>query len=115
MSENKCYGNCKHFNDEDIEGFSYCEIEHGFKCCEIEHGFKCCDEVCVEHEAINNCWTEITPDNVEELYESKERVCVAFVCNGEVSYMCGQFGLTLSTMAKYGGYYYYVLPELKIE
>ena len=64
---------------------------------------------------IINGWTEITPDNVEELYESKERVCVAFVCNGEVSYMCGQFGITLSTIAKHGGYYYYVLPELKIE
>lgn len=106
MSNDKCCGNCKHFENEDIEGFSYCEIEHGFKCC---------DEVCVKHEAINNGWTEITPENVEELYESKERVCVAFVCNGEVSYMCGQFGMTLSTMAKYGGYYYYVLPELKIE
>ena len=29
MSENKYCGNCKHFKDEDIEGFSYCEIEHG--------------------------------------------------------------------------------------
>ena len=106
MSNDKCYGNCKHFKDEDIEGFSYCEIEHGFKCC---------DEVCVEHEAINNGWTEITPDNVKELCESKRRLCVAFVCNGEVSYTFVHSNITLSTMYKYGGYYYYVLPELKIE
>ena len=106
MSKSKCCGNCKHFKDEDIEGFSYCEIEHGFKYC---------DEVCVEHEAINNGWIEITPDNVKELCESKRRLCVAFVCNGEVSYTFVHSNITLSTMAKYGGYYYYVLPELKLE
>lgn len=106
MSNDKYCGNCKHFKNEDVEGFSYCEIEHGFKCC---------DEVCVKHEAINNGWTEITPDNVKELCESKRRLCVAFVCNGEVSYTFVHSNITLSTMDKYGGYYYYVLPELKIE
>ena len=106
MSNDKCCGNCKHFKDEDVNGEGFCEVKYEFE--------GCCHE-CDNHEFRNNGWTEITPDNVEELYESKERVCVAFVCNGEVSYMCGQFGLTLSTMAKYGGYYYYVLPELKID
>ena len=106
MSNDKCCGNCKHFKDEDVNGEGFCEVKYEFE--------GCCHE-CDNHEFRNNGWTEITPDNVEELYESKERVCVAFVCNGEVSYMCGQFGITLSTMAKYGGYYYYVLPELKIE
>ena len=103
MSENKCCGNCKHFKNEDADGWGTCEFQQ----------FTKCDDKCIYHSFSNNGWTEITPDNVDELYESKERVCVAFVCNGEVSYMFGQFGMTLSKMAKYGGYYYYVLPELK--
>lgn len=102
---NKCCGNCARSYAEDIDGYCVCGVD--------DH-FTSCDEVCDNHTLSINGWTEITPDNVEELYESKERVCVAFVCNGEVSYMCGQFGITLSTMAKHGGYYYYVLPELKI-
>ena len=106
MSENKCCGNCKHFKDEDVNGFGLCGKDGVITRCNTS---------CSDYSSKFNGWTEITPDNVEELYESKERVCVAFVCNGEVSYMCGQFGITLSTMAKYGGYYYYVLPELKIE
>ena len=106
MSNDKCCGNCKHFKDEDVEGWGWCSFNKTKTHC--AQSWDC-------HNNTFNGWTEITPNNVEELYESKERVCVAFVCNGEVSYMCGQFGLTLSTMAKYGGYYYYVLPELKIE
>lgn len=103
--KDKCCGNCRHFKDEDLDGFGFCDKIDSETHCALH--YDC-------HEDLNG-WTEITPDNVEELYESKERVCVAFVCNGEVSYMCGQFGITLSTMAKYGGYYYYVLPELKID
>ena len=103
--KDKCCGNCKHFKDEDLDGFGFCDKIDSETHCALH--YDC-------HEDLNG-WTEITPDNVEELYESKERVCVAFVCNGEVSYMCGQFGITLSTMAKHGGYYYYVLPELKID
>ena len=106
MSENKCCGNCKHFKNEDVEGWGWCSFNKTKTHC--AQSWDCYNDTF-------NGWIEITPDNVEELYESKERVCVAFVCNGEVSYMCGQFGLTLSTMAKYGGYYYYVLPELKID
>lgn len=106
MSKDLCCGNCKHFKNEDVEGWGWCSFNKTKTHC--AQSWDC-------HNNTFNGWTEITPDNVEELYESKERVCVAFVCNGEVSYMCGQFGLTLSTMAKYGGYYYYVLPELKID
>ena len=106
MSNDKYCGNCKHFQNEDVEGWGWCSLNKTKTHC--DQSWDC-------HNNTFNGWTEITPNNVEELYESKERVCVAFVCNGEVSYMCGQFGLTLSTMAKHGGYYYYVLPELKIE
>ena len=105
-TQNKYCGNCKHFKNEDVEGWGWCSLNKTKTHC--AQSWDC-------HNNTFNGWAEITPDNVEELYESKERVCVAFVCNGEVSYMCGQFGITLSTMAKYGGYYYYVLPELKIE
>ena len=107
MSENKYCGNCRYFTNEDANGYGWCS--------RFLTRTRCGSGICREYEMPNNGWTEITPDNVEELYESKERVCVAFMCNGEVSYMCGQFGMTLSTMAKYGGYYYYVLPELKLE
>ena len=106
MSNDKYCGNCKHFKNEDVEGWGWCSLNKTKTHC--DQSWDCYNDTF-------NGWIEITPDNVEELYESKERVCVAFVCNGEVSYMCGQFGLTLSTMAKYGGYYYYVIPELKIE
>ena len=106
MSKDLYCGNCKHFKDEDVEGWGWCSLNKTKTHC--AQSWDC-------HNNTFNGWTEITPDNVEELYESKQRVCVAFVCNGEVSYMCGQFGITLSTMAKYGGYYYYVLPELKID
>ena len=106
MSENKCCGNCKHFKDEDVEGWGWCSLNKTKTHC--AQSWDC-------HNDTFNGWTEITPDNVKELYKSKERMCVAFICNGEVSYMCGQFGLTLSTMAKHGGYYYHVLPELKFE
>ena len=106
MSNDKYCGNCKHFKNEDVEGWGWCSLNKTKTHC--DQSWDC-------HNNTFNGWTEITPDNVEELYESKERVCVAFVCNGEVSYTFVHSNITLSTMAKYGGYYYYVLPELKIE
>lgn len=106
-TENKCCGNCRNFSGEDIFGNGIC--------LHTDDELHYTNSICQYYEPNIEGWTEITPDNVEELYESKERVCVAFVCNGEVLYICGQFGITLSTMAKHGGYYYFVLPELKIE
>ena len=61
MSE-KCCGNCKHFKDEGIDGFGFCVA---FKC--IHHcagGGRCC-----AHQFNDNGWAEITPDNVDELYD----------------------------------------------
>lgn len=105
MSENKYCGNCKHFKDEDIEGFNYCEIEHGFKYC---------DEVCVEHEAINNGWTEITPDNVEDI-KKIDVGRLSYAYQSPKGWVLYQIRMSLDFMARKGGYYYYVLPELKIE
>ena len=59
-------------------------------------------------------WTEITPDNVEELYDKP--IAVAWKYEDKTYYsLAGDCTISLATMAKHGGYYYYVLPELKIE
>jgi hypothetical protein len=105
--EDKCCGNCKHFKNEDIEGFSYCEIEHGFKCC---------DEVCVEHEAINNGWTEITSDNVDDVYKLDISRLVIAVVDSHGSPQYAKYDImstSINEMAKIGGCFYYVLPELR--
>ena len=106
MSE-KCCGNCKHLKDEGIDGFGFCVVS---KC--IHHctgGGRC-----VAHQFNDNGWTEITPDNVDELYDKP--IAVAWKYEGKTYHsLAGDLAISLSTMAKYGGYYYYVLPELKID
>ena len=104
MSENKCCGNCKHFNNEDAEGWGTCKFSRLTKC----------DDKCIYHSFIKNGWTEITPDNVEELYDKP--IAVAWKYEDKTYYsLAGDCTISLATMAKYGGYYYYVLPELKID
>lgn len=106
MSENKCCGNCKHFNNEDVEGWGTCKFSRLTKC----------DDKCIYHSFINNGWTEITPDNVDEIDSDINYLVIATIEGGEV--VCNMYNdwyLGLSSMAKYGGYYYYVLPELKID
>ena len=107
MSENKCCGNCKHFKDEDAEGWGTCKFYRLTKC----------DDKCIYHSFINNGWTEITPDNEEEVYDTPpERLVIANIINGLVFYSSyNDMSMSIATMAKYGGYYYYVLPELNIE
>ena len=104
MSKDLCCGNCKHFKDEDAEGWGTCKFSRLTKC----------DDKCIYHSFINNGWTEITPDNVEELYDKP--IAVAWKYEGKTYYsLAGDCTISLATMAKYGGYYYYVLPELKID
>lgn len=104
MSENKCCGNCKHFKNENFEGFGLCNVGG----CSTK-----CDDMCDYHDLINNGWTEITPDNVEELYDKP--IAVAWKYEDKTYYsLAGDCTISLATMAKYGGYYYYVLPELKM-
>ena len=107
MSENKCCGNCKHFKDEDATGWGYCKLAGVVKCS--------CN--CDNHIPLNNGWTEITPDNVDEVYRFDQNRLVVQLNNGNypTTRMCRDFSSTLSTMAKMGGYYFYVLPELKKE
>ena len=108
MSETKSCGNCKHFKDEDADGKGYCENFHGI--------FRC-DEVCVDHDVIDNGWTEITPDNVDEVRETDVgRLMIAVITHGEPYYMeYREMFRELDEMAILGGYYFFILPELKVE
>ena len=72
-----------------------------------------------ENKCCGNCkhgWTEITPDNVEEI-KSIERNRVIICASNSIGYMYPSTLLSLAcsleSIADYGGYYY-VLPELKI-
>lgn len=105
MSENKCCGNCKHFNNEDVEGWGWCSLNKTKRHC--AQSWDC-------YNSTFNGWTEITPDNVEELYD--KHIAVAWKYEGKTYHsLAGDLAISLATMAKYGGYYYFVLPELKIE
>lgn len=108
MSETKSCGNCRYFKDEDADGKGYCENFHGI--------FRC-DEVCVDHDVIDNGWKEITPDNMDEVYcIPKDKVVIGWICNKEFrSCSLSCFWFTLKSIVKEGGFYYYVLPELKFE
>lgn len=102
---NKCCGNCKYFKDEDAEGYGGCEKLKQSSYCSFK---------CHHHEFENNGWTEITPDNVEELYDKP--IAVSWKYEDKTYYsLAGDCTISLATMAKYGGYYCNVLPELKIE
>ena len=104
-TQNKYCGNCKHFQNESATGNGWCNENDWISNV---------DKVCKCHEDIDNGWTEITPDNVEELYDKP--IAVAWKYEDKTYYsLAGDCALSLSTMAKYGGYYYMELPELKIE
>ena len=112
MSENKCCGNCKHFKDEDVNGEGFCTVKYSFESSIYE---------CGNHEFRNNGWTEITPDNVKELYKTLDRVTIAHIIPDTiikdvvVYEKPNELYRSLEIIAAIGGYYYYVLPELKIE
>jgi hypothetical protein len=108
MSTNRCCGNCKHFQNESATGNGWCNENDWISNV---------DKVCKCHEDIDNGWTEITPDNVEEVRKTDVgRLMIAVITHGEPYYMeYREMFSELTDMAKLGGYYYYVLPELKIE
>ena len=108
MSKDKCCGNCKHFKDEDASGKGWCKEQSWVTEC---------SKVCKCHEVDCSGWAEITPDNVDELYEIKEELLmISFKLGDTIHYQRkNRMAATLNTLAKSGGYYYYVLPELKIE
>lgn len=112
MSKDKYCGNCMHFKYEDVNGCGICDV-YGVKAETNESG-------CNAHTLLseyNNGWTEITPDNMEELYPVIDRVIVAYKLDKGLA---GYSSLTelykpLKDLALTGGYYYYVLPELNID
>ena len=105
MSENKCCGNCKNFRDEDVNGEGFCEVKYEFE--------GCCYE-CDNHEFRNNGWTEITPDNVEDI-KKIDVGRLSYAYQSPKGWVLYKIRMSLDFMARKGGYYYYVLPELKID
>ena len=103
----KYCGNCKRLANENLDGWGTCPLR----------GMTRCDDICNFHSFENNGWIEITQDNEEEVYNiPSERLVFANYINGTPFYTSFDYmTLTISTMAKFGGYYYYVLPELKFE
>ena len=111
MSENKCCGNCKHMENQDLGGFAWCERTTTETHCALS---------CDCYESMNG-WAEITPDNVKELYKTLNRVVIAHIIpdaiiKDVVAYeKPNELYRSLEIIAAIGGYYYYVLPELKID
>ena len=105
--KDKCCGNCKYFVNECADGWGTCEFHQVTKC----------DDKCGYHSFRNNGWTEITPDNVDEVdCIPNNKVVIGWICNKEFrSCSLSCFWFTLKSIAMQGGFYYYVLPELKIE
>ena len=106
MSE-KCCGNCKHFKNEDVSGKGWCEEQSWVTEC---------GKVCKCHEPDLNGWSEITPDNVDEVRKNKKNAVIMNPKEWNVPKIaCLITAENLSFYSRLGGYYYYVLPELKIE
>lgn len=115
MSENKCCGNCKFFTNEDLEGWGVCAAFL------TKFEAHCNHTSCPTYKPIErnfNGWTEITPDNVDEIKSVESNRVIICASNG-IGYMYPStllnLACSLESIADYGGYYYYVLPELKIE
>ena len=110
MSETKCCGNCKHFKDEGAEGKGICanpiEGRSFITFCTVS--------ACRVYESLNNGWTEITPDNVEDI-KKIDVGRLSFAYQSPKGWVLYQIRMSLDFMAKHGSYYYYVLPELRID
>ena len=104
MSENKCCGNCKHFKDEDAEGWGWCSFNKTK--CHCAQSWDC-------HNGTHNGWTEITQDNVDTIYD--EVLARVMVTDGKEIKPTLDWHLSMGTMAKYGGYWYYIVPEFRKE
>ena len=108
MSKTKYCGNCKHF-DNDVSGYGWCYKQSANAVCE---------GLCSMHEYGYNGWTEITNDNKHELTEGLfNRLVIGFIDKHGRMYTMTFLDcrLGIGEMANLGGFYYYVLPELKIE
>ena len=103
----KCCGNCKHSYAKDMDGYCACGVD--------DH-FTSCDEVCDRHILSINGWAEITPDNIDEIRKSKKKIVIMNPKEWDVPEMLYSIKAdSLVLYSEWGGYYYYILPELKIE
>ena len=106
---NECCGNCKHFKNKDTCGFGLCQKDGIIIRCHT---------ACGNYSSELNGWTEITPDNEHELTDELiSKAVIGWLDNYNRQHIVAfeDCVMGIGTMAKYGGYYYYVLPELKIE
>jgi len=107
MSKDKCCGNCMHFKDEDVSGKGWCEEQSWVTEC---------SKVCKCHEPDLNGWTEITPDNVDEVRNNEKNAVIMHPKEWNApEIVCFITAENLSFYSRWGGYYYYVLPKLKLE
>lgn len=107
--EGKCCDNCVRSRTNDMD--SLCV--RGYL-----HQLEVCDDVCNKNVMGINGWNEITPDNVDEVYTYNiYRIMIAVVdSKGNIHYTkYEEMSTNLNEMAKIGGCYYYVLPELRKE
>jgi hypothetical protein len=106
MDENRCCGNVDSSYAKDMDSFCVREFLHKFEVCyeDSDH-----------HTRIINGWTEITPDNVDEIDAiDPNRVVIATMIEGIVfSSVRADSDITLKSCSELGGYYFFILPELK--
>ena len=107
---NKCCKTCKNFKDEDADGYGWCELQQE----EVTGYFS---RPC--HEPLNNGWTKITQENKHLLtkeminkivlgwFNHKGEWCIARLSEVTIT--------AVNMMANRNTFYYFVLPELKIE
>ena len=101
-----CCGNCKHFKHEDLDGFGWCDKVDDETHCALY--YDC-------HEDLNG-WTEITPDNIDKIRKSKKNIVIMNPKEWDVPEMLYSIKAdSLVLYSEWGGYYYYILPDLKIE
>ena len=66
---------------------------------------------------MSEVWTKITSSKISEIDTlNPNRVVISWLdnLNRKQSVMLVDCRMAITTMVKFGGYYYYVLPELKI-
>lgn len=105
--EDECCGRCKSFKDEDAEGWGWCTFNKTKTHC--AQSWDC-------HNSTSNGWTEITSDNVDDVYKLDIfRLVIAVVdSHGSPQYVkYDAMSTSIIEMAKIGGCFYYVLPELR--
>jgi hypothetical protein len=104
----KCCGNCEFFKEEGADGKGWCTHQSWIT-------FRKSACTCFEPKTYG--WAEITLDNMNEVdCISKDKVVIGWIRNKEFhSCSLSFFWFTLKAIAMQGGFFYYVLPELKIE